>query len=427
MRFLYDIFFALFAVFYLPYSVFKGKSRKGFFQKLGWLPTGLVSDKRPIWIHAVSVGEAILGVKLAFGIKDKFPLARIIMSTTTATGKAVAEKNGGCILNGIFYYPADISHVVSNVVGKISPRMYIMVETELWPNLLFEMEKRGVPVILVNGRISDVSYRNYRIIRPVVRRMLDSIEAFCMQSDEDAKRIVELGALPEKVHVTGNVKFAGEDGGEVPPGMSKRDIGFGADDKIMVAGSTHNPEEAVLAGIFKELRAQDDKFRFILAPRHIQRAGSVRLILERSGLKCRYYSEIVSGDRVSGGSFDVLLVDTVGHLKVLYSLADLVFIGGSLVKKGGQNPIEAARWGKPVIFGPHMSNFKEIARIFVSNKAAFQVSSPEELMETVKMLVKPGPEREAVSENAMRVIKENAGAMEKTIAIIARVFTNTRC
>ncbi len=415
MRLLYDLFFLVFSVLYFPYLLVKGKAHRDFLQKFGFLPKSVTSLTGSVWIHAVSVGEAVLAAKLSAGLKKRFPDVPVIVSTTTQTGNDMIHKSGKGILDAVFYYPLDMSHIVSRVVKLLRPRLYVMIETELWPNLLEELHSRSVPVVLVNGRISDASFTNYRKIGFVTRRILGCIGCFCMQSERDAVKIKRLGAPAEKVFVTGNMKF---DEGETPAGtsgLSREYLGFGKDDKIIVAGSTHFPEERSIIDVYKNLKREQGDLRLILAPRHVERVDAVRTYVERSGLSYNYFSDILGKDKAPPAGCDILLVDTIGHLKDLYGIATVVFIGGSLVRKGGQNPIEAARWGKAVVFGPHMSNFREVADVFLENEAAVRVKDvPQFERELKKLLSDPG-RKDRMARSAREVIERNSGAIGRTV------------
>jgi 3-deoxy-D-manno-octulosonic-acid transferase len=418
MRILYDIFFAIFSIIYLPYLLFKGKLHRDFLQRFSLLPGEVTRPEKPVWIHAVSVGEAALASKLANAIKDRFPRLPVVVSTTTRTGNDMARKTGAGTLDAVFYFPLDFSFVVRRAVRLIDPRLFVMIETELWPNLLEELHGSDVPVVLVNGRISDGSFRNYSRIGFITRRIIGNISLFCMQSGLDAERIKRLGASPEKVHVTGNIKFDTA-GAADRPGLKKEDLGFSGDDRLIVAGSTHYPEEGLVIDTFKELRRAGAGLRLVLAPRHVERIDAIKIYIENTGLSYRLFSGIVSGedDKRAGG--DILLVDTIGHLKDIYNAATLVFIGGSLARRGGQNPIEPARWGKAVIFGPHMSNFREVADIFTKGEAAVRVKDRTELKSVMEGLLRDRDRRRKMELNAARIMEENGGAVERTVERIA--------
>lgn len=417
MRFLYDIFFIIFSVFYLPVLLFKGKLHGDFLQKFGVLPREVTSLPEPVWIHAVSVGEAVIAAKLAEGIKSRFPDVPVIVSTTTQTGNDMIRKAGKGVVDAVFYYPLDLGAVVSSVVKAISPRLYVMVETELWPNLISRMRAEGVPVVLVNGRISDSSFANYRKIKFVTRRILGDMDRFCVQTARDAGRLEELGAAKEKIFVTGNMKFDEKKDEAGKQGMNKEQIGFSSSDDIIIAGSTHFPEEQKVIDAYRELNGNKKDLKLILAPRHVERIDAIRIYAEKSGLRYKCLSEVIKG--ASDDEYDVLLVDLIGYLKDLYSVASVVFVGGSFAKHGGQNPIEAARWGKAVVFGPHMFNFREIAEIFLENDAAVQVTDEAAFKDILTGILEDPSKKDAMGRNALRVIKDNTGAVDRAVERIS--------
>ena len=411
MRFFYDIFFIIFALFYLPVLLVKRKGHKGFLQKLGAVPEEVKGLDKPVWIHAVSVGEAVLAGKLAKAIRERTPGVKIAVSTTTKTGNDMIKKTSPGAVDEVFYYPLDLSFIVSGAVKAIDPSVYVIIETELWPNLISELEKKKIPVLLVNGRISDSSFSNYKWIGFITGKIMRGMNSLCMQSDKDASRVKELGAREEKIKVTGNMKF--DEVISLEKAFSKSDLGFSGEDRIIVAGSTHHPEEKLIIDLFKKLKGKAPNLKLVLVPRHIERKEAIRIYIEKANFKYSLFTDILDKKREPGA--DVLLVDTIGHLKDLYSIATLVFIGGSLVNKGGQNPIEAASWGKAILFGPHMSNFREISGVFVENDAAIRVENAEELEEKLLHLLEKTAEREKLEANALDVIRKNQGAILRTV------------
>ncbi len=419
MRFLYDLFFLAFGLLYVPYLLIKGKLHRDFPQRMGFLPDSVKNIRRPVWIHAVSVGEAVLAARLAAGIKKSSPHLKVIVSTTTQTGNSVIRTRGRGMVDAVFYSPLDLRAVVSRIVGLIDPALYVMVETELWPNLLLELHSKGVPVVLANGRISDVSFRNYKKISLIMRHILDKVDLYCMQSERDAERIRALGAPGDRVRVAGNLKFDEVSASSGPRDYSKKDFGFNESDKVIVAGSTHFPEEQDLIDIYKGLKREHGSLKLILAPRHIERADAIGIYIEKSGMKYCRFSSVLPGTKHIPAGNEVALIDTVGHLKDIYRVADLIFVGGSLVRKGGQNPIEGALSGKAVVFGPHMFNFREITEIFLEGEAAVRVKDRGELAAVFSDLLENDEKRERLAFNAGRIIKENSGATERTLRVIA--------
>jgi len=422
MRFLYDIFFILFAIGYLPVMLLKGKFHRDLAQRFGFLPGGVLALRSPLWIHAVSVGEAAVAAQLAAKIKEKAPDIPVVVSTTTVTGNEMITRLGKDSVDGIFYYPLDISFIVDRVIRALRPRMYVMIETELWPNLISRMEKNGIPVALVNGRISDSSFGNYMRIRPVIRGVLDKIGLFCTQSEQDRERIVRMGACAEKTAVTGSMKFDETGGRQGEEAFDRSAIGIGKEDKVIMAGSTHFPEEHDLVDIFTEIYDEHPEARLVIVPRHIERCGAIKIYIEKAGFRCALFSDIAAGGKVPDGG--VILVDTIGHLRRLYSAADIVFVGGSIARKGGQNPIEAARWKKPVIFGPNMGNFRQVAEMLTGSGGAVRVEDKEHLKSVILDLLKDGRERGMIAEKAFGVIQSNSGATERTADRVLDVLRN---
>lgn len=424
MRILYDLFFLIFSMLYVPTLIFKGKAHKDLSQRFGFLPDGISSLKKPVWIHGVSVGEAAVAVRLAGEIKKRFPGVPVVVSTTTKTGNDMVQKTGGGSVDGLFYYPLDMTAVVHRVVKKVDPRLYVMIETELWPNLLEELRIRKVPVVVANGRISDRSFRRYRRIKPLMRRILKCVDVFCMQTPRDAERIKDLGAEGGRVNVTGNMKFDEKTLSDVKLKVDKAFLGFTGSCEILVAGSTHFPEENKVIGEYTRLRSRKPGLKLVIAPRHVERSEAVAVYLEKAGLKYAKFSDVLAGKKPEGT--DAVIVDTIGHLKDIYAAADLVFIGGSLIKKGGQNPIEAASRGKAVIFGPHMFNFREVAGMFVERGAAIQVKDEGELgMAMTELLLDPA-KREKMGADAVRVIQENSGAVARTGERLGKYIEESR-
>ncbi|MBU0683294.1 MAG: 3-deoxy-D-manno-octulosonic acid transferase [Candidatus Omnitrophica bacterium] len=423
MKFLYDLVFIIFSILYVPYLVFKGKAHKGFLEKFGFLPEKVTRLRNPVWIHSVSVGEAVLGVKLSAYLKKCFPDRPIIVSTTTRTGYDVVSKTQNGFVDAVFYYPMDLSFITAKVVSKIEPFAYIMIETELWPNMLRELQSRNIPVIMVNGRISDSSFKNYKRVKFLMTRILKCVSCFCMQTERDAEKIAQLGASKNKIFVSGNMKFDEGLCSSGQKGINPECFGFHDKDKVIVAGSTHFPEEIDIIDVYKDLKAERSNLRLIIAPRHVERTSKIQNDIEKAGLNCLRFSEILKSGVHDNFSNKIILVDTIGHLADIYSVADIVFIGGSLVKKGGQNPIEPARWGKIVIFGPNMFNFRKITDTFLENNAACKIRNKQELKIKIKEFLSNTRKSCEMSKNALKVIEQNSGAIEKTVEKIKGYLT----
>ena len=419
---LYDIGFFIFSIFYLPTLIFKGKLHGAFAERFGVYNKAkkaiLSANGRAIWIQAVSVGEVALCRNLIPQLKKSSPGSNIVISTITKTGNDLAKKLYSADAT-IIYFPLDFSFVVRRATKLIRPKLFVMIETEIWPNLLKRLAETDVPAVLINGRISDRSFGKYKIARPFLKKTLGRIKIFCMQSALDAERITQMGAPQDRIMITGNMKFDADISysAHTPQDIKKR-IGLEPDEDLLVAGSTHKGEEEALLRIFKDLNKKFPRLRLLIAPRHIERAGEVEESVKRLGLESVRVSKYQSV-KVSG----VLILDTIGQLKDIYTIATVVFVGGSLVKHGGQNPIEPASLGKPVIFGPHMFNFKNITDVLLKSAAAIQIADEKELAARLSILLADPDMRKALRENAGRAILENRGATQRNLDVIKELIS----
>jgi 3-deoxy-D-manno-octulosonic-acid transferase len=365
-------------------------------QRLGYLPISFNLDAdESIWIHAVSVGEVLTARALLPELRERYPKLRLFLSTTTMTGQQIARNNLQYV-DEVFYFPFDLSFIVNRTLKLVKPRLFIMMETEIWPNLLRACDRAGVKTMLVNGRISARSYPRYQLVRPFFRRVLRHVDRFCMQSDESARRVVDIGADRDRVMVTGSLKF---DSLEIP-GSSPGDRGsnrvlryfrISPDRPVLIAASTLKGEEDAILEAFQRIRATMTNALLIIAPRKPQRFDDVERLARRAGWNVARRSEL----RVDAEPRqDVVVLDTIGELAQLYQVATAVFVGGSLVDSGGHNILEPAVFGKPIVFGPYMHNFAEIARTFLDNDAAIQVRTGREL-DTVLLGLLGDPVRRA--------------------------------
>lgn len=425
---LYDVGFLIFSIFYLPTLIFRGKLHGDFHERFGVYSEAkrglLAAAKDPVWIQAVSVGEVALCRSLIPLVKKEFPGRDIVLSTITRRGNEFAKKvfsNDAIIL----YFPLDFSVVVRKAVALIRPKLYIMIETEIWPNLLRELSLNAVPSVLLNGRISDRSFGQYRLVRPFLRTALARIRLFCMQSQTDADRITALGAPAERVRVTGTMKFDVEiAAGDDAVRRLKESLGLAGDAGLFVAGSTHPGEETAVVSAYKELVGEFPGLRLLIAPRHVERSADVENIVRRAGLAPVRLSSpgAVRGGGTGGARGAVYILDTIGSLNDAYSLATLVFMGGSLVPHGGQNPLEPASFGKPVIFGPHMFNFRTIASALLDKKGALQVRDGAELAGKARFLLRDAGAAAALGRNARQAIAENRGAADRNIKALKELL-----
>jgi len=389
-------------------------------QRLGVLPiTFNVDAEESIWIHAVSVGEALTARALATDLKARYPRLRLFLSTTTMAGQQVARRSLSNV-DAVFFFPFDWTFIVRRTLRLVRPRLFIMMETEIWPNLLRECRRRGIRTVMINGRISNRSYPRYRMIRPFIRRVLGDVDRFCVQSEESARRLIDLGANPAQVTVTGSLKF---DSLELPAATAHgrprervlRFFQLPPSRTVVVAGSTLRGEEAAVLRAFAQIKSTMPGAMAILAPRHPERFPEVERLARDAGFVTVRRSDLPIDAEPRA---DVVVLDTIGELAQLYQLATAVFVGGSLVDHGGHNILEPAIFGKPIVFGPYMHNFKEIAEAFLSNDAAIQVPSERELDATLLALVTDPVRRARLGAAARALVAANRGAKTKTLEVI---------
>lgn len=421
MHILYNLIFIIFGVAYLPYLIVTRRYRYGMADRLGILSKGLKSASsrgRIIWIHAVSAGEMKAAGILAPLLRKNFPSHTIVFSSVTHAGNKIA----GTIAKGneeIFYLPMDLSFIVDKVARTIKPEFFLCLEAELWPNLINSLYKAGVRIILVNGKISEKSFAGYRKIRFMISSILNKFSLCLMQTEKDRMRILALGAPKDKVFVTGNLKF---DMSMLDPADKRRKIRehlkIRDEDVLLVAGSTSRGEEEEIISCFSELKKDYNSLKLLIAPRHIERTEEVERLLLRSGFKSIRYSSLSLEPRASSLK-SVFILDTMGELKSIYTSSDIVFVGGSLIKKrGGQNPIEPASLSKPVIFGKFMANYRDVAKSFVENGAAIQAGNRNELYSAIKLLLDKPSERKKMGLNAKACVEQNSGSTQRILDLI---------
>jgi 3-deoxy-D-manno-octulosonic-acid transferase len=393
-------------------------------QRLGFLPISFNIDaEESIWIHAVSVGEALTARALAADLKTRYPRLRLFLSTTTIAGQQVARQNLSNV-DAVFYFPFDWTFIVRRTLDLVRPRLFIMMETEIWPNLLHECRRRGIRTVMINGRISSRSYPRYRMIRPFIRRVLADVDRFCVQSEESARRLADLGADAAHVSVTGSLKF---DSLELPPTTSHgrprervlRFFQLSPSRTVVVAGSTLRGEEAAVLHAFAPIKATMPGALAVLAPRHPERFSEVERLSRDAGFVTIRRSDLPIDAEPRA---DVVVLDTIGELAQVYQLATVAFVGGSLVDHGGHNILEPAIFGKPIVFGPNMQNFKEIADAFLSNDAAIQVRSERELDDALLTLATDPVRRARLGAAARALVIANRGAKTKTLEVIGELL-----
>jgi 3-deoxy-D-manno-octulosonic-acid transferase len=426
---LYSLLIVIFGVVAAPYLAYQALRYKKYIgslgQRMGYLPVSFNLDgEESIWIHAVSVGEALTVRALVADLRRRYPNLRMFLSTTTLAGQQVARRNVPDV-DAVFYFPFDLSFIVRRTLRLVKPRLFIMMETEIWPNLLRQCKRIGVATVMVNGRISSRSYPRYKLVKPFFRRVLADVDRFCMQSDESARRLVDMGAEPGRVVVTGSLKF---DSMQVPGATTIEGRGqyrvlryfrMSANRPVIVAGSTMGDEEEVVLQAFRRIRANVPNLLLVIAPRNPERFGGVLQLAKNQAFVTARRSDLPIDAEPRA---EVVVLDTIGELAQVYQIATAVFVGGSLVENGGHNILEPAVFGKPIVFGSHMENFREIADAFVAHGAGIQVSSARGLEEALLALLTDPVRRARLGAAARALVESNRGAKDKSLAAIAQVL-----
>ena len=401
----------------------RGGYRRHFEQRIGIYghgTTARLAEGRRIWIHAVSVGELFVALRFIEEYRKEHPEALFVLSTNTSTGHALAEQKLDP-RDVLIYFPVDLPVVMNRVFNVIKPLKLILVECEFWPNLVRQAHKRGIPVSLINGRISDSSFKGYMALRPFTRRLLAMIDPVCMQGRQDAERIIAMGARPQTVKTLGTAKY------DLPPPAADADAAARAVLKkisvpenalVLLGGSTWPGEEEALCKIYKNLREENQELFLVLVPRHVERRDNVTEVVRTQGLSFALRSQMNSG----AAKPDVLIVDTTGELMNFYAAADVVFVGKSLCEHGGQNPIEPALFSKAVVVGPNMENFPSVMDDFLSAKAIRQVADFQTLEKTVAELLADPSARVQIGKAACGVIESHRGVITKMVEEAGRVF-----
>ena len=403
----------------------RGNWRTGFAQRFGIYDTKFkqaITNRHVLWIHAVSVGEVNVCTQLIRVLEPRMPNLKIVVSTTTTTGMGELQRKLPSHV-GKFYYPIDRHRYVSRALATTRPEAIVLVEAEIWPNFIWSARDRGIPLFLVNARLSERSYRGYRRYAFLFKPLFASFTGVGAQNKSDAVKLRELGCRPEVIHVVGNLKFDAAKLGErqlldVPALLHQLGVAPGA--RLLLGGSTHPGEEGILADLFLRLRARFPDLFLILVPRHFERGRQVGRELSARGLKFVYRSEMTAQTQFAPGERECLLVNTTGELKHFYEHATVIFVGKSLTAEGGQNPIEPGALGKPMVFGPNMQNFAEIAHNFTSQNGAVQVRDAVELERVLSELLVDDLRRAELGKNALTVVRENQGAIERTVEMIVR-------
>lgn len=407
-------------------AVFNGKYAAGFRQRMGMLPAFDPGDRKVIWLHCVSVGEVNAARPLADSLKKDFPNYRLVVSTTTKTGQVLATTAFEGLADLIFYFPFDWRFTVRRALRRMAPAVVLLMETEIWFNFIREANKSGARVIIVNGRLSERSYKRYGNLGRFLRRVLGYLDQALMQNKADASRLMSLGLRASKVKVTGNLKFdhhMDEQGSALTDTFRTR-FGIGTDAPLLVAASTHEPEEEWLLEAFKEVWKSSGKDlpRLLIAPRHPERFSEVAELIKATGFTWVRSSEASSSRDVTA---EVILLDSIGELRAVFPLAELVFVGGSLVPHGGQSIFEPAAAGRAIVIGPHTSNFDAAVREFLDKNAIVQLPPVTErsvvaaLVAAFEDLLSNEAKRSSLGRNALDTMRINRGASERTMEFLA--------
>ncbi len=428
---IYDI-LLMFLFFFcvLPIYCYRSLSEKGFprrfRQSMGFLhdeEIAPVSGRNAIWIHGASVGEIVATSPLVKEIRKAFPDVPILVSAVTTGGYTMAKQ----IIpeaDTVIYFPLDLPAVTNLVVERIRPRIFMPVETELWPNFLRDINRRGIPVMMVNGRISDKSVKTYKYLYNILSDMVGSVGRFCMQSALDAEYIIRLGADPNKVVVTGNTKFD-QTYAEVTEEDRQRfldELGITQNKPVVVAGSTHPGEEKALITAFASLRKKFPAASLVIAPRKPGRLGEIQNLAKAEGFVCSKRSELLKQPSGKRDSSPVVLIDTIGELGRIYAVGDVVYVGGSLIRHGGHNVLEPAAHGKPIIVGPNMFNFKDSYSLLTSRGACVTVHDEAALADELLAILSDDELRQKMGEASYSVIRDNRGAASRSIEYLKEIL-----
>lgn len=423
MYILYDFLLMVWFLLYTPMLIIKiisGKASK-VRERLGYLPRALIDQFKGedlIWVHGVSVGETVAAGPIVSEIRKLYPYYKVVFSTVTDTGQEMARKHIDA--DGFIYFPFDFPWTVRRVLTLLRPKIVILMESELWPNFIKIANKKEIKVMLANGRISDRSFRRYKYLGSFLKDMLDNIDVFAMQSAQDIKYILDLGAEKEKVFNYGNTKYD-LNFSDFNPEMKNKlanELQVEGSYPILVVGSTHANEEEQLIPVYKRLKAEYENLVMILAPRHLERLNEIQSLYAKSGISTTRRTELMNSTRKA----PVILLDTIGELLHVYSLADLVFIGGTLADIGGHNILEPAAHGRTILVGPNMYNFKEILSIFLKHDACIQVENLKELEDKMLFYLRNDEESGIIGINALSIVQQNRGAAKRIAGLTVEIL-----
>jgi 3-deoxy-D-manno-octulosonic-acid transferase len=423
IRLFYNLLYPLGLLLFLPGQISKllrrGNYRHGFGQRFGVYDREVrarLASRRCTWIHAVSVGEVAIALKLSAKLKELDPGFFCVLTTTTTTGFAFANQEAGEGME-VLYSPLDFWPIMRRAYAVIRPIRVILVEAEVWPNLAAEARRRGLPLALVNARLSPRSERRFRRFLFLIAPTFGCLDLVCVQEAEDVERWVALGVSRERIHHVGSIKYDPAETTVNPetPLRVLRAFGIDGDRPILFGGSTHAGEEEMVGEIFQRLRSEFPALTLIVAPRHVERAGEIRSRLTRLGLKVSLRTEAGAAQTSPP---DCILLDSTGELQNWYAVATIVFVGKSLTARGGQNPVEPILAGKPVLFGPHMENFSALAQALIANEAAIQIQDPSSLQEKIAWLLRDRDAALRLVANARAVLARHSGATGRTALLV---------
>ncbi len=424
LRWLYSFGFTAFALLYLPFFLLRGKHKTGLGARLGRVPSPLraqLRTKNVVWVHGVSVGEIAQAFRLISAMREKRPALSFVITATTGTGLEVARQLKD-EEDAVLPFPADFRFAVRDFIESVMPQAVIVLETEIWPNMIFELSSRGIPLYIVNGRISDRAIGGYRAVRGLFKTVLRRVERIGAQDELSRARFIEMGADPSRVTVTGNMKFDWQ-----PPAANAQADALGQTLKkdgafLFVAGSTHEGEETAVMELWRKLRGRHPRLRLVIAPRHPDRIAGIEAAARQLNIRTVRSSAL----RGSIEPDAVALVDGMGLLAGLYRYADAVFVGGSLVPVGGHNLVEPAYYERPILFGPHTENFKEMTAAFLDAKAGIRVDSAAALEEALLGWLGNETDSKHMGRRAKAIVVKNQGATERTLENVLQTMNDRR-
>ncbi len=424
--FVYNILLIIAFPFILLILIAKPRCRHGLLQRLGRLPLTLKTLDSPLlWVHAVSLGEVIAVVPLVKRLHQQYPEWNLIVSTVTETGREAVEQQLAGVAQHC-YCPLDFPWAVDAYIRRLRPLAFLFVETELWPNLLKGFARQDIPTILVNGRISSDSFQRYQYVQSFMTQVLSTVTLSLMQSERDARRLIELGADPETVHASGNMKFdhLSDESDNSPSPVPYSVLGLSENEKVLIAGSTHSEEEEQLLRCYKRLSKSVPSLVLLLAPRHIERTQHVEEQVLSQGLQCARKSHLAGTDEVEidRNRPRVIILDTRGELSSMYSLGWIAFVGGTLIPIGGHNLLEPARWGVPVFFGPYTDHCSEIAQLLCEAGGGIKVHDEHDLFESIMHAYQHSSWTQEAGLAAQQVVQAHRGVVSKNIEYISDVL-----